>query len=119
MSVGLAPDGLAGHHLHLRQERCPGALLRGRKQHHSEGGGTTRPVNFCPSLRCFVSFQPNVCFHFLLQLDIHIIFEGEKEFVQKIRLWGVSRASLDTHVLLILELLLIFTVVTQYDSICD
>lgn len=29
-------------------------------------------------------------FAFLLQLDIHIIFDGEKEFEQKISLWGVS-----------------------------
>lgn len=29
-----------------------------------------------------------------LQLNIHVIFEGEKEFEQKISLWGVSTASL-------------------------
>lgn len=29
-----------------------------------------------------------------LQLNIHVIFEGEKEFEQKISLWGVSAASL-------------------------
>lgn len=27
---------------------------------------------------------------FLLQLDIHITFDGDKEFEQKIILWGVS-----------------------------
>lgn len=29
-------------------------------------------------------------FRFVLQLNIHVVFEGEKEFEQKINLWGVS-----------------------------
>lgn len=47
---------------------------------------------FCTKLKCF-PFQPNDYFFLLLQLDIHVVFEGEKEFEQKISLWGVSRAS--------------------------
>lgn len=38
----------------------------------------------------FPSYYLMLIFAFLLQLDIHIIFDGEKEFEQKISLWGVS-----------------------------
>lgn len=42
------------------------------------------------SLDFFPSYYLMLIFAFLLQLDIHIIFDGEKEFEQKISLWGVS-----------------------------
>lgn len=28
--------------------------------------------------------------NFLFQLNVHIVFEGEKEFHQNVKLWGVS-----------------------------
>lgn len=56
-----------------------------------------KSFTICPYLHCLV-------FHWFLlklilissypfQLNIHVIFEGEKEFEQKISLWGVSTAS--------------------------
>lgn len=38
----------------------------------------------------FPSYYLMLIFAFLLQLNIHIIFDGEKKFEQKISLWGVS-----------------------------
>jgi len=42
-------------------------------------------------LRIVLFSKIHVYLSFVLQLDIHVTFEGEKEFVQKISLWGVSK----------------------------
>lgn len=51
----------------------------------------------CPYLHCLVFHCVLLKLIFIssypFQLNIHVIFEGEKEFEQKISLWGVSTAS--------------------------
>lgn len=45
-----------------------------------------------PRFALFLLFL--LLFFFVLQLHVHVVFEGEKEFEQQISLWGVSeRAS--------------------------
>lgn len=67
-----------------------------------------------------ISFQPNAYLFFPLQLNIHVIFEGEKEFEQKISLWGVSAATLsfqcDVKCCVLCQMMVLYYLYSIYDT---